>query len=154
MTARPDLDHALQALREATAHELPPPATDTRIATAIARAQQAAHRKPGANRHWLAWPLALAASIALLSFIVRSVPPDAVTGTASVAAMGAQDFMPVVPLSDIESAGMAMVVPARLPRMTLAQLGFPVNPARAAEDIDTELLVNRDGSVLAVRIVY
>lgn len=121
---------------------------------AIAGAQQAARRMPGALRHRLAWPLALAASIALLSFIVRSVPPQAVTGTATAAAMGAQDFMPVVPLADIEGAGMAMVVPARLPRLTLAQLGFPVNPARAAEDVDTELLVNRDGSVLAVRIVH
>ena len=62
--------------------------------------------------------------------------------------------MPVVPLADIERAGDAMVVPARLPRMTLAQLGLPVNPARAADAIDTELLVRRDGSVLAVRFVY
>ena len=62
--------------------------------------------------------------------------------------------MAVVPLAEIEGAGDAMVVSARLPRMTLAQLGLPVNPARAAEAIDTELLIRRDGSVLAVRFVY
>ena len=47
-----------------------------------------------------------------------------------------------------------MIVTARLPRMTLAQLGLPINPARAADTIDTELLVRPDGSVLAVRFVY
>ena len=67
---------------------------------------------------------------------------------------GADEFMPVVPLADIERAGDALVVSARLPRTTLAQLGLPVDPARAAEAIDTELLVRRDGSVLAVRFVY
>jgi len=35
--------------------------------------------------------------------------------------------------------------------MTLAQFGLPVNPAQAADDIDTELLVRGDGAVLAVR---
>jgi len=64
------------------------------------------------------------------------------------------EFMPVVPIADIESATDALVVPARLPRTTLAQLGLPINPARAADAIDTELLVRRDGSVLAVRFVY
>ena len=37
--------------------------------------------------------------------------------------------------------------------MTLAQFGLPVNPARAVEAIDTELLVRRDGAVLALRFV-
>jgi hypothetical protein len=60
----------------------------------------------------------------------------------------------VVPIADIERAGDALVVPAKLPRTTLAQLGLPINPARAADTIDTELLVRRDGAVLAVRFVY
>ena len=47
-----------------------------------------------------------------------------------------------------------MVVQARLPRTTVAQLGLPINPARAADAIEAELLVRRDGSVLAVRFVY
>jgi len=45
------------------------------------------------------------------------------------------------------------VVPARMPRMALAQFGLPVNPARAGEAIDTELLVRPDGAVLALRFV-
>ena len=48
-------------------------------------------------------------------------------------------FMPVVPLADIERAGDAWSCPRAVPRMTLAQLGLPVDPARAADAIDTEL---------------
>jgi hypothetical protein len=154
-----DLDRQLAALKGAVADALPPPATDHAIDAAIARAQRKSARNRTSERNgdrWLAWPLALAASIAVLSLIVRSLPPDAVMAEPAppFARTSADEFMALVPLADIESAGDAMVVSARLPRMTLAQLGLPVNPARAADAIDTELLVRRDGSVLAVRFVY
>ena len=127
---------------------------DQAVAAAVARAAQRPVRRSAGDR-WLAWPLALAASIAVLSFVVRSLPPEAIVAEpAAAASTAAAEFMPVVPLADIERAGDAMVVPARLPRMTLAQLGLPVNPALAADAIDTELLVRRDGSVLAVRFIY
>lgn len=154
----PDLDRDFAALKAAVADAMPPPAVDRAIAHAIERARRRPHRRPasGGDR-WLAWPLALAASIAVLSFVVRSLPPEAVlaepAGVVEQRESG-RDFMPVVPIADIEAAGDAVVVPARVPRMTLAQLGLPVNPARAADAIDTELLVRRDGSVLAVRFVY
>lgn len=149
-----ELDRRFAALKDAVADAAPPPATDEAIAAAVARAARANGQGPARDR-WLAWPLALAASIAALSFIVRSVPPEAILAEPAPAALRAADaFMPVVPLSEIEGAGDTLVVPARLPRMTLAQLGLPVNPARAADAIDTELLIRRDGSVLAVRFVY
>jgi len=159
MDAPSDLDRQLAALKGAVADAMPPPATDQAIDAAIKRAQ----RKSGSGRRasrngdrWLAWPLALAASIAVLSFIVRSLPPEAVMAepAAPFARTTGDEFMALVPLADLQSASDAMVVSARLPRMTLAQLGLPVNPARAADAIDTELLVRRDGSVLAVRFVY
>lgn len=150
----PDLDRRFAALKDAVAGELPPPATDRAVAAAIARAGRAPRTAERGDR-WLAWPLALAATIAALSFVVRSLPPEAVTAQpgASTRASG-DEFLPVVPIADIERAGDALVVPARLPRTTLAQLGLPINPARAADAIDAELLVRRDGSVLAVRFVY
>ncbi len=149
-----ELDRRFAALKDAVADASPPAATDDAIAAAIARAERKNAQGPARDR-WLAWPLALAASIAALSFVVRSLPPEAVVAEPAPAALHASDeFMPVVPLSDIEGAGETLVVPARLPRMTLAQLGLPVNPARAADAIDTELLIRRDGSVLAVRFVY
>jgi len=148
------LDRRFAALKDAVAAELPPTATDRAVAAAIARARRATRAAARGDR-WLAWPLALAASIAVLSLVVRSLPPEAVVPDAAVIAQAAGDeFMPVVPIADIESATDALVVPARLPRTTLAQLGLPINPARAADAIDTELLVRRDGSVLAVRFVY
>ena len=148
------LDRRLAALKDAVAAELPPTATDRAVAAAVARARRATRAAARGDR-WLAWPLALAASIAVLSVVVRSLPPEAVVPDAAVIAQAAGDeFMPVVPIADIESATDALVVPARLPRTTLAQLGLPINPARAADAIDTELLVRRDGSVLAVRFVY
>jgi hypothetical protein len=159
MDAPSDLDRQLAALKGAVADAVPPPATDEAVAAAITRAQRKSARgrpDPRNGDRWLAWPLALAASIAVLSLVVRSLPPEAVMAepAAPFARTAADDFMALVPLADIEKAGDAMVVSARLPRMTLAQLGLPVNPARAADAIDTELLVRRDGSVLAVRFVY
>ena len=148
------LDRRFAALKDAVAAELPPTATDRAVAAAVARARRT-NRTASRGDRWLAWPLALAASIAVLSLVVRSLPPEAVVPDAAVIAQAAGDeFMPVVPIADIESATDALVVPARLPRTTLAQLGLPINPARAADAIDTELLVRRDGSVLAVRFVY
>ena len=152
-----DLDGQLAALKHAVADALPPTATDRAIAAAIAHAQReaaAAAQRPVGER-WLAWPLALAASIAVLSFIVRTVPPAAVLAEPTVAAISDTDtFMPVVSMADIQSAGDTLVVPARLPRTTLAALGLPIDPARAADAVDTELLVRPDGAVLAVRFVY
>lgn len=149
------LDRQLAALKDAVADAAPPPATDRAIAAGIARAQRsrrrASHRR---SEHWLAWPLGLAATIVVLSFIVRSVPPEAVVPQPAARVANAEDFLPVAPIADIERAGDALVVPAKLPRTTLAQLGLPINPARAADTIDTELLVRRDGAVLAVRFIY
>lgn len=153
-----DLDRRLAALKEATADALPPPSADRAVEAAIAGAKRAP--PPAARRRgerWLVWPLALAASIAVLSFVVRSLPPEAVVAPEkrpTATRSGGDEFMPIVPIADIEQTRDALVVPARLPRMTLAQLGLPINPARAADAIDTELLVRRDGSVLAVRFVY
>lgn len=149
-----DLDRRFDALKNAVAGELPPSATDRAVAAAVDRAKRAPRNGARGDR-WLAWPLALAASIAVLSFVVRSLPPEAVVAEPAPTVQASGDeFLPVVPMSEIERAGDALVVPARLPRTTLAQLGLPINPARAADAIDAELLVRRDGSVLAVRFVY
>jgi hypothetical protein len=156
----PQLEARLAALRESLSGAAPPPATDRAIAVAIARAQRAAGRgKARFGAHgfdaWIAWPVGLAAAITVLSFIVRSVPQEAGSGADPVGVTAAQaaSFMPVVPIAELERAGDTLVVPARMSRMSLAQFGLPVNPARAADAIDTELLVRPDGAVLAVRFV-
>jgi hypothetical protein len=72
-----DLDRRFAALKDAVTGDLPPPATDRAIAAAISRGARAPRTAARGNR-WLAWPLALAATIAVLSFVVRSLPPEAV----------------------------------------------------------------------------
>jgi hypothetical protein len=161
----PQLDVRLAALRDSIVDEAPPPSTDRAIDAAIARADRAhrvAGRAPTLLRRfdaWLAWPIALAASITLLSLVIRSVPPESPAESDGRRAT-VQDlprtasFMPVVPLAELERAGDALVVPARMSRMSLAEFGLPVNPARAADTIDTELLVRPDGAVLALRFAH
>ena len=150
------LDARFAALRHATTEALPPAETDRAIADAIARARVTRRQAVPARFRWPAWPVsaafATAAAIALV--MLRPLPTAVVDDPLRIAEPAADDaFVPVVPLADIESAGDALVVAARVPRMTLAELGFPVNPARAADAVDAELLVRGDGSLLAVRLI-
>jgi hypothetical protein len=153
----PRLDAQLARLRESLADAAPPPSVDHAIATAVGKAQRSLRRKrPRRFEAWLAWPLGLAASIVVLSFVVRSVQPSMQRET-EIAAEGLADapasFMPVVPIAELERAGDTLVVPTRMSRLSLAQFGLPINPARAADAIDAELLVRPDGAVLAVRFI-
>jgi hypothetical protein len=150
------LDARFAALRLATADALPPAETDRAIADAIARARAARPQATRARFRWPAWPVwaafATAAAIALV--MLRPLPTAVVDDPLRAADSAADDaFVPVVPLADIERSGDALVVPARVPRTTLAELGFPVNPAHGADAVDAELLVRGDGSLLAVRLI-
>ena len=158
MTQDPNrtLDARFAALRLAVAEARPPAATDRAIADAVERARAARRAPRRSGLPWPAWPLWTGLAIAAATAIVmlRPLPPSVVDDPLQVAAPTADDaFVPVVPMADIQSAGDALIVPARVPRMTLAGLGFPVNPAHAADAVDAELLVRGDGSLLAVRLV-
>ena len=146
----PELDRRLAALREATAGFEPPATTDA----AVAAATRAGARRAAGRHGWIAWPLALAATIAGISFAVRSGGPLSGPAEEPLPAAGRAAFTPLVPIAEIEDSGDAVVVPARVPRMTLAQFGMPVDPARADDAVDAELLVRRDGALLAYRFVH
>jgi len=153
----PLLDDRLRALSVALDDARPPPTVDRAIAAAVdaklrKRSAGPAHR--GFER-WLAWPVGLVASIFALSFIVRQTQPDEVGPgvTAETLREAAQRFTPVVPADEIARGGDTYLMPARVPRLTLAQLGFPVNPERVGDAVDAELLVRADGTVLALRFV-
>jgi len=153
----PLLDARLAALRESLADARPPASVDRAVATAVHKAARRAARGPRSPDAWIAWPVALAASIAAIAFVLRAMPPRPAPGSDAESAQSAApanaSFMPLVPVAELERAGDALVVPARLSRMSLAQFGLPVNPARAADAIDAELLVRADGAVLALRFV-
>jgi len=146
----PELDARLARLRADAADAVPPGRVDAAIAAA-------AHARPAALRsamhHWIAWPLALAASVAIVAIALRglSMHPrdDELTSTEPLR----RTFTPIVPMAEIQQTADAVVVPARVPGMTLAQYGLPLDPARASEPVNAELLVRRDGAVLAYRYV-
>jgi hypothetical protein len=148
-----NLDGRLAALRECAAVFEPPPSTDAAIAAAMRSAARASARRPAGRHAWIAWPLALAAAVVVVSFVVRSLGPLAGTGGEVVPAAARAEFTSLVPLSEIADSRDVVVVPARVPRMTLAQFGVPIDPARADDAVDTELLVRRDGALLAYRFV-
>jgi len=155
-----ELDRQLASLRASVALAGPPEHVDRAIAAAIAADRDTKRARWGkwhiARPAWLAVSAAVAATLAVIVIVnhdpMRSPALDA--GTAPVA--GDSDrawFLPVVPVTELARADDALVVSAQLSRMTLAQLGLPVDPAQAAEVVDTELLVRPNGALLAVRFV-
>ena len=163
MTEPANLDTGLAALREASLAWEPPASVDAAIAAAASRQRATAPRPPTrlSDRRSLLWPLALAAAMGVLSFIVRSLPPtddpmvthgDAASQIAA-AESARRAFTPVVSAAELRNVGEAVVVPTRVPLLTLAQFGLPVDPARVDDAVDAELLVRRDGALLAYRFV-
>jgi hypothetical protein len=155
MTAsHPELDRRFAALRAAAAEWTPPASIDAAVAAAAARAARRPGRATASRpRAWIIAPLALAASIALIALAVRSLPPQSPEPAAAAAAARHPTFTPVVPMTAIADTADAYAVAARVPRMTFAQFGVPVDPARADVPVDAELLVRRDGALLAYRFV-
>jgi hypothetical protein len=162
MTEPANLDTGLAALREASLAWEPPASVDAAIAAAASRQRATAPRPPTrlSDRRSLLWPLALAAAMGVLSFIVRSLPPtdDPVTHKDAASQRAAAEsarraFTPVVSAAELRNVGEAVVVPTRVPLLTLAQFGLPVDPARVDDAVDAELLVRRDGALLAYRFV-
>jgi len=155
-----ELDRQLASLRASVALERPPERVDRAIATAIetdrGSERAASWRWRIAKPAWLALSAAVAATFAAIVIVdhdaVRSPLIDAGTAPVAVDADRAW-FLPVVPVSELARADDALVVSAQLSRMTLVQLGLPVDPAQAADVVDTELLVRPDGALLAVRFV-
>jgi hypothetical protein len=113
-----------------------------------------------AGRRRLAFFLLAGALLAASAWLLRPGPPMTRVPTGPAPALlrdvgtgfvpvGAPDALQRLAQRD----GMAWLVPTELPRDRLALLGLPFDPARAGERVPAELLVDRDGDVLAVRIV-
>ena len=166
MNTESELDRRLAALKSTLATAAPPQSVDAAVEAAIAGRRPASrvarpHRTFSWNPGrwlpaWIAGFAAMAAAIGFVAFIDRHAQMLSTQETDAASAAGPGErawFLPIVPVSEWASDD-ALVVQARLPRMTLAQLGVPVNPAQAADAVDAELLVRGDGAVLAVRLPY
>ena len=123
------------------------------------RARQARGRPAARPRLWWMPPLAMAATVAVVSWMVRSpaalpVPQPAIEFTTQP--VGNRDpgpFLALRPLERIALEPQATVVATEFPRALLAQWGMPVSPERAGEPVRAEMLYSAEGEALAVRLL-
>ncbi len=145
------LDLKLDELRRDLATHEPPGALESVLARRFRESRNGVHRP----RLWWMPPLALAATVAVVSWIARmpvQAPVAAEHPAASEADAG--PFLALKPLERIAlEPGRTIVRTTEFPRALLADWGLPVPPERAAEPVRAELLTTVDGEPLAVRLL-
>ncbi|HEX6703159.1 MAG TPA: hypothetical protein VF169_00255 [Albitalea sp.] len=107
----------------------------------------------------LAWAgISVALATLAVAVVLLTLPPAREPALAQEAV--ATPFLPVAAaerwpqlLRETREQGPAWVVPAELPRESLASMGLPYDPARAGQPVRAELLVHPSGDVIAVRFV-
>ena len=106
-------------------------------------------------RLWWVPPLALAATIAAASWIVRGPVPanEGIVSLAPATLDSDPPFLALRPLDRISKETGARVVAAEFPRAMLADWGLPVSPERAGEPVHAEMLYSASGEPLAVRLL-
>jgi hypothetical protein len=146
------LDLKLDHLKAELASLNAPDAIEAALAARFRQARTQAARP----RLWWMPPLALAATIALVSWMIRGPVPEG-EGVVSLAPASTQsDPSPFVALRPLERIALepgTTVVATEFPRALLADWGLPVSPDRAGEPVRAEMLYSRDGEPLAVRLL-
>jgi len=102
---------------------------------------------------WWVPPLALAATLALVSWIVRSPLPGPSFAPLDAPAEDPGPFLALKPLERIAMEPSTTVVATEFPRALLADWGLPVSPDRAGEPVRAELLYSAEGEALAIRLI-
>jgi hypothetical protein len=136
--------------RELAAHSAPAELEDALVASF--RRQRRVSTRP---RLWWIPPLALAATIALVSWMVGvpSEVPSALYLPPSASVDDPGPFLALKPLERIALEPSTTVVATEFPRALLADWGLPVSPDRAGEPVRAEMLYSADGEALAVRLI-
>jgi hypothetical protein len=139
------LDSRLAALRSELDTLHAPPALESVLASQF--------RRTHGKRPTLWWmpPLALAATLGVVSWMVRMPAPVAPVQVAAAADPG--PFLALRPLERIALEPSTTVVETEFPRALLADWGLPVEPDRANEPVRAQLLYSPDGEALAVRLI-
>ena len=149
MTLSPEaLDARLSGLRADLDAVAAPDALEGALAAQWRRANR---RRPS---FWWMPPLALAATVGLVSWMVRAPTPPMPVAVAAVHPADPGPFLALRPLERIALEPGATVVQTDFPRALLADWGLPVPPDRADEPVRAELLYSPDGEALAVRLVH
>jgi hypothetical protein len=147
------LDAKLGELRRAMQSVSAPAALEGALAANFRRRNGKAKRP---NLWWLP-PLAMAATIALVSWMIRGpVPPMKAAVQAAQSQPNPADDAPFLALRPLERIALepgTTVVTTEFPRALLADWGLPVAPDRAGEPVRAELLYSPDGEALAVRLI-
>ncbi len=123
------------------------------------RDRLARERRAARPRLWWMPPLAMAATVAVVSWIARSpatLPQAEPLPDPAVPLVAASDQGPFLALRSLERIALepqATVVATEFPRALLAQWGLPVSPERAGEPVRAELLYSAEGEALAVRLL-
>jgi hypothetical protein len=137
--------------------------SDTHAPDAMEAALRKRFRKVkpvGAARPRLWWmpPIALAATIAVTSWMIRGPVPQgqdlvALAPPTTTLEGDPGPFVALQPLDRIAAERSTRVVTTEFPRALLADWGLPVSPDRAGEPVRAEMLYSADGEPLAVRLL-
>jgi hypothetical protein len=112
-----------------------------------------ATRPASRPRLWWMPPLALAATIAIVSWVIRAPLPATLGSPGAAHDADAGPFLALRPLERIALEPGTTMVATEFPRALLADWGLPVSPDRAGEPVRAEMLYSADGEPLAVRLL-
>ena len=148
------LDLRLDELKRGLAGHGAPAAMESALVARFRETRPAASRP----RFWWMPPIALAATIAVTSWLIRGPVPRsqdllALAPPTSTLEGDPGPFLALQPLDRIAAEPGKRVVATEFPRALLADWGLPVSPDRAGEPVRAEMLYSADGEPLAVRIL-
>jgi hypothetical protein len=110
-------------------------------------------RNPRPSLWWMP-PLALAAVLAVVSWMIRAPLPPMPQPPQLAQAADPGPFLALKPLERIALEPGAQVVATEFPRALLAEWGLPVSPENAGTPVRAEMLYSPDGEALAVRLIH
>ena len=148
------LDLKLDELKRELA-DVHAPDMEGQLRARFRKTKPAAQPKP---RLWWMPPIALAATIAITSWMIRGPMPDAQSLVSLAPATTTLEgdpgpFLALQPLDRIATERGTRMVTTEFPRALLADWGLPVSPDRAGEPVRAEMLYSADGEPLAVRLL-
>jgi hypothetical protein len=119
------------------------------------RARKVRAERAARPRLWWMPPLALAATVGLVSWMVRGPAPLPASDPGPTFTLETDDgpFLALKPVERIRLEPAATVVTTQFPRALLAQWGLPVAPEQAGEPVRAEMLYSPEGEALAIRLL-
>jgi len=146
----PLLDLRLDAARRGLAQETAPAHVEVALRERFRNLPRTASRP----RLWWMPPVALAAALAVASWIVRAPRAPSQDGiSVETSPADAGPFLALRPLERIALEPGTRIVTTEFPRSLLADWGLPVAPDRMGEPVRAEMLYSADGEPLAVRLI-